>query len=268
MPRKKQFTVEHVLDRAVRTFSENGYHATSIEDLVQAMGIKRGSMYDTFDSKRNLFLRALRHHLEVEGGALEEIVEQVPSPAEALMAVAARVASDRFMLRASVEMAAHDDEIGPIVAAAQREVALLFGELIGRGRRAGEIDGAVDPVQAGSALLGLCIGAGVVATSPVALLQQAGRCCPRRRERARSSSRPRDPTGSSGSTSQRSACGRPAVRPPGDVPRSRPARCSAARRRGRRAFPHGRRLGNGEPLHADVHLARKLRVCHEGRGGS
>jgi len=172
MPRKKQFTVPDVLARAVRTFSEHGYHATSVENLVQEMRVNRGSIYDTFESKRELFLCALRYHLETEGDLLQEIVGQAPSPLVAIMALAERVAGDRFIIRAAVELAPHEDEIGQTVAEAQRAVARRFGALIEQGQGGGVIDGAVDPVQAGGALLGLCIGAGVVGAPPAALQQQ------------------------------------------------------------------------------------------------
>ena len=177
MPRKKKFTIPEVLARAVRRFSMYGYHASSIRDLVLAMGIQRGSMYDTFASKRGLFLSALRHHLEAEGNVLQQIVERFTSPTEALMALAERVANDRFLVRPAVELASHDDEIGQTVAEAHREVACLFEALIERGQSAGEIDGAVDPVVAGSALLGLCIGIGVIG-NPAELRQQGRELVP------------------------------------------------------------------------------------------
>lgn len=172
MSRKRQFTVEGVLAQAGRTFSKYGYHATSVGDLVRAMCIMRSSIYDTFGSKHGLFLSALGHHLEVEGNWRQQIVEQAPAPAAAIMALAERVAGDEFVVRAAVDLAAHDDETGRIVAGAQREVVHLFGALIEQGQCGGEIDGAVDPVEAGSALLGLCIGAGVIGAPPVVLQQQ------------------------------------------------------------------------------------------------
>ena len=55
MPRTKLFTVEDVLAKAVSRFSTHGYHATSINDLTLLFGIGRGSIYDTFGSKRGLF---------------------------------------------------------------------------------------------------------------------------------------------------------------------------------------------------------------------
>jgi len=40
-------------------FWAEGYEATSMQDLVEAMGINRGSLYGTFGGKRALFLAAL-----------------------------------------------------------------------------------------------------------------------------------------------------------------------------------------------------------------
>jgi len=55
----KQFGRDEALDRAMATFWTLGYEATSIEDLVAATGIGRGSLYGTFGDKRRLFLMAL-----------------------------------------------------------------------------------------------------------------------------------------------------------------------------------------------------------------
>jgi len=55
----KQFDRDEVLDRAMAAFWTRGYEATSIDDLVQATGIGRGSLYGTFGDKRRLFLAAL-----------------------------------------------------------------------------------------------------------------------------------------------------------------------------------------------------------------
>jgi TetR/AcrR family transcriptional repressor of nem operon len=59
MGRSKAFNEELVLDKAVEVFWAKGYEATSIQDLVDAMGIQRGSLYGTFGSKQELFLKSL-----------------------------------------------------------------------------------------------------------------------------------------------------------------------------------------------------------------
>ena len=64
MPRSKSFDVDDV-DRAVDLFWVNGYAATSMEDLVNHLGINRGSLYSTFGSKQKLYERALERYASV-----------------------------------------------------------------------------------------------------------------------------------------------------------------------------------------------------------
>ena len=63
MPRPKSFDVDEVLDRAVDLFWVNGFAATSMADLVNHLGINRGSLYSTFGSKQELYERALERYL-------------------------------------------------------------------------------------------------------------------------------------------------------------------------------------------------------------
>ena len=59
MGRPRQFNREEVLTAATRVFVEKGFEATSIQDLIDAMGINRASLYDTFGDKETLFLEVL-----------------------------------------------------------------------------------------------------------------------------------------------------------------------------------------------------------------
>jgi TetR/AcrR family transcriptional regulator, transcriptional repressor for nem operon len=65
MPAVKQFDRKEVLDRAMRVFWERGYDATSIQNLVEATGINRASLYATFGGKKELFLNSLLRYEEV-----------------------------------------------------------------------------------------------------------------------------------------------------------------------------------------------------------
>src|SRR4051812_41138106 len=51
MAGKKAFEPQRVLEKAMNAFWERGYEGISIEELVQATGIGRGSLYDTFEDK-------------------------------------------------------------------------------------------------------------------------------------------------------------------------------------------------------------------------
>jgi len=59
MGRPREFDEDSALAAAAQVFRQQGYAATSIDHLVRATGIHRGSLYGTFGSKHGLFVRVL-----------------------------------------------------------------------------------------------------------------------------------------------------------------------------------------------------------------
>ena len=55
MSRPRAFDEAVVISQARALFAAQGYNGTSIDDLVKATGLLRGSLYKAFGSKRNLF---------------------------------------------------------------------------------------------------------------------------------------------------------------------------------------------------------------------
>lgn len=55
MGRKKSFNEKDIVKR----IGKYGYEGTSLDDLVKATGLLRGSLYSTFGSKRGMFISAL-----------------------------------------------------------------------------------------------------------------------------------------------------------------------------------------------------------------
>ena len=56
--RPRAFEPDVALSRALDTFRDGGFAATSLDDLSAAMGINRPSLYGAFGDKRDLFLKA------------------------------------------------------------------------------------------------------------------------------------------------------------------------------------------------------------------
>ena len=80
MARPKAFDPEEILQRATALFWRKGYEATSVADLVEALGINRGSLYGTFKDKHALFLAALERYDEREIGATVRHLRNTPGP--------------------------------------------------------------------------------------------------------------------------------------------------------------------------------------------
>ncbi|MGS2619215.1 TetR/AcrR family transcriptional regulator [Micromonospora sp. LZ34] len=77
MARPRTFDEERALDAAMRTFWEKGYEATSTEDLCDATGLGRSSIYNTFKSKHDLFERALARYIDLMTSAQLAVLENV-----------------------------------------------------------------------------------------------------------------------------------------------------------------------------------------------
>ena len=60
--RPRAFEPDAALEKAMNTFRDGGFAATSLDDLSQAMGINRPSLYGTFGDKRDLFLKAYERY--------------------------------------------------------------------------------------------------------------------------------------------------------------------------------------------------------------
>src|ERR1700739_4780241 len=79
MERPKQCDPEIAADQAMEVFWRKGYAATTPQDLVDALGIGKGSLYNAFGSKHELFELALRRYRDSQGAALLEMLEE-PGP--------------------------------------------------------------------------------------------------------------------------------------------------------------------------------------------
>src|ERR1700744_895769 len=81
MARSKDFDENEVLSKAIQLFWYKGYNGTSIQDLVDGLGISRSSLYDTYTDKHTLFLRALESYQNAGASKIQEIINN-PGPAK------------------------------------------------------------------------------------------------------------------------------------------------------------------------------------------
>ena len=84
MARSKEFDQEKALWKAIRLFSQQGFAASSTDQLMRVMNVGRQSMYDTFGDKRALFLKALKMYVTE---SIHSITVELERPGSALSAV-------------------------------------------------------------------------------------------------------------------------------------------------------------------------------------
>ena len=174
MPLEKQFNTDEALGAAMSAFWARGYEATSIQDLVDCMGINRGSLYATFGDKRSLFIQALRRYDAVHRKAWIAALVEAKSPRAAIAGafegaisavLDAGLRDGCLLVNTALELSPHDREISEIVSRGLSEMEGFFREMIETGQEAGEIPPTVAPVDTARSLLGLFIGLRVLARS-------------------------------------------------------------------------------------------------------
>lgn len=172
MPWEKQFDERQALDQAMQAFMARGYEATSIQDLVDGMGLNRGSIYAAFGDKRSLFLKALAHYETEHRQAWFAALRRRHTPRGAVLSVfegaIGAALADRgrfgcFLVNSAIELSLHDDDIAQVVADGLRRTEATFRDLIVEGQEIGEIPQATDPARTARVLLGLLVGLRVLA---------------------------------------------------------------------------------------------------------
>ncbi|MCM3628353.1 TetR/AcrR family transcriptional regulator [Paenibacillus glycanilyticus] len=84
MARPREFDQDAVLQKAMELFWQKGYERTSIQDLVEHTGVHRGSLYDTFGDKNQLFLTCLDRFRDTTRNRAYTILEEDGSAKELL----------------------------------------------------------------------------------------------------------------------------------------------------------------------------------------
>lgn len=153
MARTKDFDENEVLARAMQVFWLKGYNATSMQDLVDSLGISRSSLYDTYTDKHTLFLKALESYQNSGAARIRDIIDNTTSAKETIKKLLELATTELlndeqqkgcFMVNAEVEVAPHDAEVSKIVCGNDQQMEEAFYQVIQKGKDSGEIKNPED----------------------------------------------------------------------------------------------------------------------------
>jgi TetR/AcrR family transcriptional repressor of nem operon len=180
MARPKQFDPDTTLDEAMRLFWEQGYEATSVQDLVERTGVHKRSMYDTFGDKHALFMKALSHYGEVQDALMQDAAAAGTSSAtETIRAVLETsvpdAASERprgcLFVNTATELGAQDPEAARRVKQHVKTAERMLHQLVERGQRDGDITTRLEPATLAKVLNDVWLGLRVQSRAGIATAQ-------------------------------------------------------------------------------------------------
>ncbi len=169
--RPRQFDMDEALDKAVRVFSERGYHGASITDLTRTMGLSQGSIYKAFRDKEGVFLAAFRRYRAARGEKLRRTVGNEGSGRDRLRrALGFYVQSSQgaeglmgcLVVAGAAELSTFEPEAARQIAAAFEQNEAFLRDLVRQGQEDGSISAQLDPDAAARMLLCLAQGMRVV----------------------------------------------------------------------------------------------------------
>ena len=142
---------------AARLFAERGYHGTSINDLAEAMGVQKGSLYAHIESKQDLLYRTMREGADAFHEALDAIDERLPATEKIRLALRAHLSVVAEQLDVATvfvrEWRYLEGERRDEILAERRRYEERFRALFREGRELGELRTDLD--EASAALLAL-----------------------------------------------------------------------------------------------------------------
>ncbi len=146
MARHKEFDRDRALDDAMRVFWEKGYEATSIQDLVDAIGVNRASLYGTFGGKRELFQSALERFRGADERNLERLAAAVPPGLARIREVFRRAARETLddargcmVINSVAEMSAVDADVCGLGKTSRRGIENFFAACLRQAREKEEL---------------------------------------------------------------------------------------------------------------------------------
>jgi TetR/AcrR family transcriptional repressor of nem operon len=162
------FDEERALDAAMRTFWAKGYEGTSTQDLCEATGLGRSSVYNTFHSKRDLFERALARYIDMMTTRHLAVLEsgdggagRARSPVGRIRALFAVIIDGEFegredgsgrgigclTVNTTVELAGRDPVADAMLRRDLSRRLDALAAVLEAGRRSGEIASSRDPAE-------------------------------------------------------------------------------------------------------------------------
>lgn len=148
MARSKEFDTTLVLHKAMEVFGHYGYEGTSLQNLLDGLGIARQSLYDTYGTKRDLFVSAVKYYVNDKSAAVISYLERSDSAKQAIADIFHEIVAvlqdehrrnECFILYSAIDQIPHDPEIAAFFKLDMERLEKAFYDALVRAREQGEL---------------------------------------------------------------------------------------------------------------------------------
>lgn len=155
MARSREFDYQDIINRALDLFWLKGYHNTSIQDLVDHLDLGRGSLYNTFGNKHDLFLVVLDNYIDRRETELLKKLKISPVKEafkKYMYSVIGEIISDEgnqgcFIVNTMTELAGTDKDVAIRLKKSEDMLVGCYTQALCFGRDNGEFSLETDPYQ-------------------------------------------------------------------------------------------------------------------------
>lgn len=167
MPWEKSFDEDEAVGKAMKVFWEKGFEPASMANLIAGTGITRGSLYNAFGGKEQLFVKALLKYDKDNRRALLAELEAMDDPIRAIAAlfdgiVAETVADPEkkgcFLVNTAAEIATHGEEVNRIIRNGLRELEAFLRRSLEVAQVRKQIPVSLDPEATAKGLMAMIVG--------------------------------------------------------------------------------------------------------------
>ncbi len=167
MPRVREFSEDKVLDAAMYVFWSKGYAGTSLQNLVDATGLQRPSIYNAYGNKRSLFNIVLERYADRVIDRCVKTIRAAPTARLAVERLLDEIVQQHFdpatpggclIGLAAQEHRQHDADTRDVVAREFRKMDEAICARLTQGKSDGEFPDDMDPHGISTAIVSICTG--------------------------------------------------------------------------------------------------------------
>ncbi len=147
-----------LLEKGMEILWSKGYNATSVNDIVQAAGVPKGSFYFYFDSKEDFAVKAIDTYFNMNFTPAKEILNNLSkSPKQRLLnfyEYRCGVLKDELECKMGclacnlgTEMAEHSEKIRAAIVAKEEIIRNEIAQVVQEAQETGEIDDSLKPMD-------------------------------------------------------------------------------------------------------------------------